>query len=107
MKLTHKNVKESYNQLKRHEGELRKNKSSNDSLDSRLDQSLKTSRESIQTKSQHKKSLRDRSQVWRIILVEISYFISFVLRLGNVLTPFFGFDKNYDEDFSWTTQVRT
>ena len=77
-------MKESYNQLKRHEGELRKNKKRNDSFDSRLDRTLKTSREILQTKSQHKKSVRDRSQVWRIILVEISYFTSFVLRLGNV-----------------------
>lgn len=82
LKLTHTNVKKSYNQLKRHEGELRKNKTRLDSLDSRLDHNLKASRETLQTKSQHKKSLRDRSQVWRIILVEISYFTSFVLRLA-------------------------
>merc|ERR1712131_74764 len=62
------------------EGKMRENQRSNDSFDSRLDHSLKTSREILQTKSQHKKSVRDRSQVWRIILVEISYFTSFVLR---------------------------
>merc|ERR1712131_128434 len=62
------------------EGKMRENQRSNDSFDSRLDHTLKTSREILQTKSQHKKSVRDRSQVWRIILVEISYFTSFVLR---------------------------